>query len=816
MSPELIFLLFILIIFPSVGMVIVFLFKKGVDQKRSLEKVHLQILIPRKDSEADAKNDNSKDFKEYIGLMEQLLVAMNSLYSGKFFNKLRGQHTFSLEYIAYKNQIYFHMVVPRRYQGLVEKQITSFFSDAVIEEVDEINLFEGDNLHYATECLTLGHDYIFPIKTHQKLESDPINNITNALSKLEEDESCMIQIILRPTDNHWQKHASKHASHLQKHGHHGGGFGPLDLIKWFVNFWKTDSKDEHKHEEKEGPSALESEEVKLIDEKSKKIGYDSIIRIITVARDHHACEIQMKNIISSFEQFRSPDTNHFHDTHEHASARTVRNMIYRTFSRPGIKKWKSMILNVEEIASVFHFPHSKYNLTPEIKWQKFKIVKAPDNLPKDGILLGHNVYRGKKVPVYMQSEDRMRHFYVIGQTGTGKTTILQAMARQDVKLGHGLAVMDPHGDFAADMLPHIPRSRADDVIYFNPGDTARPMGLNLLEARDQEEREFIAQDANKMMIKLFGNEVFGPRIQDYFLNGVHTLMEYPAGGALTDIVRLFTDENFQMERRRTLQNKIVKSWWDYTYAAMGDREKKEMIPYFQAKFSGFITNEMLRNIIGQTKSSFQVDDVMNSGKILLINLSKGLLGDLNSKLLGMIFVTKIQTAAMARQKIEKDKRKDFFFYIDEFQNFVTDSIESILSEARKYRLSLNVAHQYMSQLEQSDALTKSSVNLKNAIFGNVGSMMSYKVGAEDAEKLEKEFAPNFSAGDLVNMDKFKWVMRLMIDGQVSRAFSLIPENIYLDKGDPKLMRAYMELSRLKYGREKEFVNREILFRIGAP
>ncbi len=318
------------------------------------------------------------------------------------------------------------------------------------------------------------------------------------------------------------------------------------------------------------------------------------------------------------------------------------------------------------------------------------------------------------------------------------------------------------------------------------------------------------------MIKLFGNEVFGPRIQDYFLNGVHTLMEYPAGGALTDIVRLFTDENFQMERRRTLQNKIVKSWWDYTYAAMGDREKKEMIPYFQAKFSGFITNELLRNIIGQTKSSFQVDDIMNTGKILLINLSKGILWDLNSKLLGMIFVTKIQGAAMARQKIDKELRKDFFFYMDEFQNFVTDSIESILSEARKYRLSLNVAHQYMSQLEQSDALTKSSVNLKNAIFGNVGTMMSYKVGAEDAEKLEKEFAPNFSGWDLVNMDKFKGVMRLMIDGQVSRAFSLIPENIHLEKGDPKLMRAYMELSRLKYGREKEFVNREILFRIWAP
>ena len=812
-------LLWVLILVPFIGTIVIFVYKKGIDQARSLKKVHLQVLIPRRDSDADVKQDTSKDFKDYIGLMEQLLAAMNSLYSGKFFNKLRGQETFSLEYIAYRNQILFFIVFPKKYQVLVEKQVTSFFSDAVIEEVEEVNLFEWKDLHYATECLTLGHNYIFPIKTHQKLESDPINNITNALSKLDEDEACMIQIMLRPTDNHWQKHASKHAGHLQKHGH-GGGFSPLSLLTGFINFWKVDEKNEHKSEEKEGPSALESEEVKLIDEKSKKVGYDTIIRIMTVAHDHHACEIQMKNILASFEQFRSPDTNYFHDTHEHASAQTVRNMLYRTFGRP---RWKNlvpmmgpMILNVEEIASIFHFPHSKYNLTPEIKWQKFKIVKAPDNLPKEGILLGHNIYRGKKVPVYMQSEDRMRHFYVIGQTGTGKTTILQSMARQDAQLGHGMAVMDPHGDFASSMLAHIPRSRADDVIYFNPSDTARPMWLNLLEAHDQDEREFVAQDANKMMIKLFGNEIFWPRLQDYFLNGVHTLMEYPGGGALTDIVRLFTDDNFQMERRRTVQNKIVKSWWDYTYAAMGDREKKEMIPYFQAKFSGFITNELLRNIIGQTKSSFQVDEVMNSGKILLINLSKGTLGDLNSKLLGMIFVTKIQGAAMARQKIDKELRKDFYFYIDEFQNFVTDSIESILSEARKYRLSLNVCHQYLSQLEQSDALTKSSVNLKNAVFGNVGTMMSYKVGAEDAEKLQKEFEPNFSGSDLVNMDKFKGVMRLMIDGQVSRAFSLIPENFNLEKWDPKLMRAFTELSRLKYGREKEFVNREIMFRIWAP
>jgi hypothetical protein len=312
----------------------------------------------------------------------------------------------------------------------------------------------------------------------------------------------------------------------------------------------------------------------------------------------------------------------------------------------------------------------------------------------------------------------------------------------------------------------------------------RPMGLNLLEARDQEEREL----------------VFGPRLQDYFLNGVHTLMEFPAGGALTDIVRLFTDENFQGERKRTVQNKIVKSWWDYTYAAMGDREKKEMIPYFQAKFSGFITNEMLRNIIGQTKSSFRVDDAMNSGKILLLNLSKGLLGDLNSKLLGMIFVSKIQTAAMARQKIAKEDRRDFFFYIDEFQNFITDSIESILSEARKYRLSLTMAHQYLGQLEQSDALTKSSLNLKNAIFGNVATKMSYKVGAVDAEYLVKEYAPSFTEQDIINQDAFKAIMKLSIGNQPSKPFSL---NVtkhweHFPPGDKKIANALVELSRLKY------------------
>lgn len=292
-------------------------------------------------------------------------------------------------------------------------------------------------------------------------------------------------------------------------------------------------------------------------------------------------------------------------------------------------------------------------------------------------------------------------------------------------------------------------------------------------------------------------------------------MDYPGGSALTDIVRLFTDDEFQKERRRTLKDPIVRAWWDFTYAKMGDREKAEIIPYFQAKFGGFITNAMMRNIIGQTKSSFDVYDVMQKKKILFVNLSKGVLGDFNSKLLGMMMVSKVQVSAMRRQLVDKKDRQDFFLYIDEFQNYVTDSIESILSEARKYRLGLIVAHQYLGQLHKSDALTKSDVNLKDAIFGNVGTLLSYKVGPEDAEFLAKQFAPNFSERDLINMDKFKGVMKLMVDGQPTPAFSVTPVNPYLDQGNKKLATAYRELSRLKYGREREFVEKEIIYRIGA-
>ena len=342
------------------------------------------------------------------------------------------------------------------------------------------------------------------------------------------------------------------------------------------------------------------------------------------------------------------------------------------------------------------------------------------------------------------------------------------------------------------------------------------MGLNLLEGSTPEEQELVSMDAMNIMIKLFGEEIFGPRIQDYFRNGCLTLMSDPEGGAITDIVRLFTDDDYQRYKVEKVKNPIVKSFWENQMAKTGAREKQEMIPYLAAKFGQFVTNTMMRNIIGQAKSAFDFFKIMQEGKILLMNLSKGETGELNSKLLGLIVVSKLQMAALRRQRVDKKDRRDFFLYIDEFQNYVTDSIEVILSEARKYRLGLNMAHQYLAQLEdKGGGLNKKGNSLKEAVFGNVGSILSYKIGAHDAEYMAKEMAPVFSDQDLINLDKFKAVMKLSIDTQPSRPFSITPVNPYLEEGDKSAAEAYKQLSRLKYGRDREFVDREILRRIGG-
>jgi hypothetical protein len=788
--------------------------RRRIATERSLGMVFLRVIIARKDSDSDEKKDTVKDFREQISIMEQLFASLKSLHSSHFKSWFFGQEYLSLEYVAHQDELYFYVVVPRKSKLLVEKQIIGFYPDCLIEETPEINIFEWRTV-VRGEIMKMKKAQEFPIRTYTKLESDSMNGLLSALWSLASDESACIQVLLRPVDDDWQDTIKKKIRKLEKKsGNHSHiSYNPLHWLRGLISIIVSDPEDSMKHTEESGESEEEPiDEEGLMKEKVKKTGYATTIRIVVTGNDETNIEAELKSIISAFSQFASPAYNRFKPMKRKSLSLLVEHYIFRQFA------WwqQAPILNSEELATLYHFPHNKYNKQPEIRWQRFKVVKAPVNIAKEGLYIGDNVFRGESKPIFVKNEDRFRHFYVIGQTGTGKSSILQVMARQDLRNGKWIAVMDPHGDLAKDLLPFIPKSRADDLVYFDPGDLSRPMGLNLLEANNEDEKQMVVADATNIMIKLFGSEIFGPRIQDYFRNGCLTLMDCPTGGAITDLIRLFTDENFQRERRTTLKNPIVRTWWDHTYAKMGDREKGEIIPYFAAKFGQFITNTLMRNIVGQTKSAFDIADIMNHEKILFASLSKGVLGDLNSNLLGLILVSKIQIAAMKRQQMATADRKDFFLYIDEFQNYVTDSIESILSEARKYRLGLVIAHQYLGQLQKSDALTKSNLNLKDAIFGNVGTMMTYKIGPEDAEMMGKQFAPVYSDQDFVNMDKFKAAIKLSVDGQPTPGFSLNVPLPWLERGDIVTGNALKELSRLKYGREREFVEKEIIYRIWSP
>jgi hypothetical protein len=814
------------ILFVIIGLIVLallialglWLIREHFNRKRSLTMTFLKIRIPKKESKEDKEADTQSmgantDFRDSIGVMKQFFESIFALHEGKWIPRMKGQEFLSMEYVVQDNVIDFYIVVPQGLTDMIEKQVTSFYPDTYIEQVDDYNLFNENSK--VTYChLTTSGKFMYPIRTHQRMTTDPLNNICNAVSKLGTNDGAAIQIMIRPIDNGWQKKGRAEAKNLLE-DKKTSLLGSLNPLTWIGDMLSLLFRGESTPSTPDAPgknSSVIDEQIKAMEEKNTQFGFETVIRLLAVSDDLNSAKSTLTSMKSAFAQYATTDNNSL-TVKDRYMGDLVHHFLMRDMKRP--LRYKKMILSPEELASLYHIPNIKYNRAPNINWQNYKIAPPPTNIPQDGLLLGHNVYRGVKTPIYMKNEDRFRHFYVIGQTGTGKSSVLQVMIRQDFKNGKGVCVVDPHGQLIEDLMPFIPKERADDVIYFNPGDLERPLGLNLLEAETPEERDMVAMDAMNIMIKLFNEEVFGPRIQDYFRNGCLTLMETPGGGALTDIVRLFTDDDYQKEKTKDITNPIVKSFWTNQMAKTGAREKQEMIPYFASKFGQFVTNGLMRNIIGQTKSAFDFGDVMNNGKILLVNLSKGETGDINSKLLGMIIVAKLQVAALRRQKLPADQRRDFFMYIDEFQNYVTDSIEVILSEARKYRLSLNMAHQYLAQLETQGGAKSKGVNLKDAVFGNVGSIMCYKIGAQDAEYMAKEMAPTFSDQDLINTDKYKAVMKLSIDTQPSKPFSVIPVNPYLETGNPDIADALKQLSRLKYGRDKEFIEREVFRRLGT-
>ena len=790
--------------------------RKREDFKRSLDFVFLQVLIPKKESkeDQDRERDQTADMHKVVAIADHFFQSLYGIYSSGLNRLWKSQAFLSLEYIAKDEEISFYVGCPRELQQVIEKQITSFYPEAVVELTESPKIFH-EKTHQVTGYLTGEKNFRYPIKTFKKFEAtDPVNNILNSLSNASDDKgnSAAVQIMIRPEKDSWQKSTRKLSKQLGSGKKSLVWWNPLSLLGSFFSLMVRGTEEESKNSDGGEKDTESQQTTQAIDEKAERHGFKTIVRCVTSSKEKRIAQMNMMSLLNSFSQYGSPALNSFKQRKWHSKRELICNFLFRAFRHSWITR-NPLLFSTEELSSIFHFPHTKYNQTPGIKWQNFKIAPIPKNIPTTGLYLGDNVYRGVTRSVYLSPEDRFRHFYVIGQTGTGKSSIFQTMIRQDFAEGRGTCVIDPHGSLIESLLPFVPKERVDDVIIFDPSDLERPMGLNLLEAETDEERDMVALDAMNIMIKMFDEETFGPRIQDYFRNGVLTLMADPNGGALTDIVRLFTDDAFQRAKVQHVKNPVVKSFWTKQMAQTGQREKQEMIPYFSAKFGAFVTNSMMRNIIGQTKSAFDFASVMDEGKILLMNLSKGMTGEINSRLLGLIIVSKLQMAALRRQKnlTAGEKPADFFLYIDEFQNYVTDSIESILSEARKYRLSLNIAHQYLGQIDTSGQ--KKGVNLKEAVFGNVGTMMCYKIGAQDAEAMAKEMSPVFSDQDLMNIDAFKASMKLAVDGQPSRPFSLNVQRPWLEKGNEKMPDALKQISRLTHARSRKFVEKEIFTRL---
>jgi len=794
--------------------------------------VYLTISVPRGDTSKDRQEQTEKDFKEKIGVMAQFFRSIHEIRELDLANRFKvwlfKLDLVSFEIVAKDSFIQFNVTTYKTYQDLIEKQITSYYSDAQVDIHEPLKL-KKKGYYTRGYYAYLQKINWYPTKLYQNIESDPLNAMTNVLSKMEEDELAVLQICVRPRNPSWQKKATQFGSDLFKGKKSGGGIWSkipgLNILSSIVIglFFGYDKAKELGGSNAPGASdgdhyvrmlQTEEEVAKSVGTKSGQPGFDTVIRLFATTKTKSRTIEVLNGLSIAFNTVKDPASNWL--------------QIRRIFPLDFINNWlmvrgfenryfslgeKPSIFVPDELASLFHFPASIYNDTPAIDWLKYKVLAAPIDTPKEGIYLGDNIYRGVKTKIHMLRDDRTRHHYIIGKSGAGKSVFLTFMARQDVWAGDGVCVIDPHGDLVEDILEYVPKERAKDVIVFNPSDQKRPMGLNMLEAKTPEEMDMASSNATEIFIKLFGDEIFGPRIQHYFRNACLTLMEdVEEGGTLIDVPRMFTDEAFMKYKVKKTKNPVVRSFWEHEYANTGQREKQEMIPYFSSKFGPFITNSIMRNTIGQVKSAFNVREVMDSQKILLVNLSKGKIGDLNTELLGLIFVSQIQMAAMARADMRKEDRKDFYLYVDEFQNFATDSFATILSEARKYRLNLIMAHQYINQLVVSKS-GATSTKVKDAVFGNVGTMMSFKIGAEDAEYMTKEYAPALSEQDVLNIANYKAYVKLNINNTTSRPFSL--QTIYDTTGaNPKVAKIVKEYSRMKYGRKYEFVDQEVQSRIG--
>jgi len=742
---------------------IVLYFRIKKREQISLEMVTLEVKLP-------------KENEIKIDAAEQMFSSFSSLKKSGFFSFLEVDDVLAFEIVGKEADIRFYVSAPSRLIDLVEKNIYGFYPQADIKKVDEPNIFSEDG-KVSFAGLVLKDVHYYPIKVYKELPTDPLAAITSALSKMGEGEGAMVQILIRPASGKVKK-----------------------MGKAYVSSTKKQEADPQKATFKTDPKILEK-----IEDKASKPQFEVTIRFVVSAKNKDLANTHLRNLKTAFSQFNS-DLNGFKGTRILFAGGFMINFIYKFFPIIDLPFFKSIsTLSSEELATIFHFPNKTIE-TPHIQWLKAKTAPVSAEVPTSGgTFIGIGYYRGIKRPVYILPKDRMRHTYIIGKTGVGKSELLKEMIKQDIKAGYGVCVIDPHGDLVEDVLRYIPPERAEDVIYFDPSDTQRPMGLNLLEAYNEEQKHFITTSIINLMYKLYDPQrtgIIGPRFEHAVRNAMLTVMSEP-GTTFVEVVRCLTDPKYVQELLPKVQDPIVRRYWTDQIAQTSDFHKSEVLDYIVSKFGRFVTNKTMRNIIGQSKSAFDFRKVMDEGKILLINLSKGKLGEENSSFLGLVLIPKILVAAMSRQEIPEEQRRDFYLYVDEFQNFATPDFAVILSEARKYHLGLTVANQFIGQMEEE---------VKNAVFGNVGTLIAFRLGVTDASYVQREFQPIFSESDLINVERFHAYMKTIVHNDPVPPFSVdMTKDIEKIKkeANEKIAQAIVQLSRLKYGKPKELVEAEI-------
>ena len=810
MQTFLTILLFLLIVAalaaPFLFMKVQKTFREQKNYERGLKMVPLYIHLPPMSDDIELGGRDVRDVTEETISKAQIIynIIASTIQKG-WKTKFYGQRHFGFEIVGTRGFVHFYAAVPIALVDVVRQAIVSAYPTARLEEVAEHNIFSpvGKSTGTLGGELTLKEPFAYPIATYQDLKRDGMQSLLNALSTLEKEDGAGIQFLMRPADPSWRKDANAVASKKRK-----GTDKKVDAIGMLKTLATAPFKPPEGGKDggdKKGPelSNLDQAILDAIDDKTRHAGFEVLIRVVVSSNVSQRAQAILSNIVASFSLYDAPGKNGF----KYTPAKDIESLstayIMRFFPQQNTKT----ILNAVELATLFHFPDQRSIPTSQLSRQDSKQVDGPRNVPDEGLLLGYNIFRGSKKPIRLGPGDRQRHMYVVGQTGTGKSTYLENIALQDMLSGNGFAFVDPHGDVVERLMAMVPKERTEDVIYFNPSDMDYPMGLNLFEYNTPDQKDFLIQEVLNMLYKLYDPQhqgIMGPRYEDMFRNAALAIMADPNGGTFVDIPQLFRDPAFLKEKLKYVTDKTVMDFWTKQFpASQRSNESGEVTAWFVSKFGAFLSNEMMRNIIGQTKSAFDLRDIMDNKKILLVNLSKGRTGDLNSKLLGMIFVMKFQAAAMSRSNIPEEERIDFSLYVDEFQNFSTDSFATIMSEARKYHLNLIVANQFTTQLTEE---------IRDAVFGNIGTIVSFRIGQNDVESLGRYFQPIFDGDDLLRVPNHNTIVRTLIGGVPTQPFSMatLPP---LGSPNPRLASALKQLSAAKHGQPKAVVEKAIFARM---